>query len=65
LRCAAPWSVTSRPGCGLADVLGADPLSAAAFAARLLAEPHPLVAAGAGALVPSGHGRRADQRTQP
>jgi hypothetical protein len=44
LRCAAPWSVTSRPGCGLADVLGADPLSAAAFAARLLADPHPLQA---------------------
>jgi len=35
----------------LADVLGTDPVSAAAFAARLLADPHPLVAAGAGAWV--------------
>jgi hypothetical protein len=32
----------------LADVLGADPVEAAQFAATLLAEPHPLVAAGAG-----------------
>jgi hypothetical protein len=32
----------------LADVLGADPPLAAAFAAGLLADPHPLVAAGAG-----------------
>jgi hypothetical protein len=31
--------------------LGADPVLAAAFAARLLADPHPLVAAGAGAWV--------------
>ena len=35
----------------LAGVLGADPLPAAAFAARLLAGPHPLVTAGAGAWV--------------
>jgi hypothetical protein len=35
----------------LAGVLGADPASAAAFAARLLADPHPLVAAGAGVWV--------------
>jgi hypothetical protein len=35
----------------LADVLGTDPVPAAAFAARLLADPHPLVAAGAGAWV--------------
>jgi hypothetical protein len=35
----------------LAGVLGADPVPAAAFAARLLADPHPLVAAGAGAWV--------------
>jgi hypothetical protein len=32
----------------LADVLGADPMEAATFAATLLAQPHPLVAAGAG-----------------
>ena len=32
----------------LTEVLGADPLEAAKFAARLLAEPHPLVAGGAG-----------------
>jgi len=32
-------------------VLGTDPASAAAFAARLPADPHPLVAAGAGAWV--------------
>jgi hypothetical protein len=35
----------------LAHVLGADPVQAAAFAARLLADPHPLVPAGAGAWV--------------
>jgi hypothetical protein len=35
----------------LAGVLGTDPVLAAAFAARLLADPHPLVAAGAGAWV--------------
>ena len=32
----------------LADVLGADPMAAAQFAAELLSQPHPLVAAGAG-----------------
>jgi len=36
---------------GLAGVLGADPVSAATFAAGLLADPHPLVAAGVGAWV--------------
>jgi hypothetical protein len=35
----------------LAEVLGTDSVSAATFAARLLADPHPLVAAGAGAWV--------------
>ncbi len=35
----------------LAEVLGADPVSAAVFAAGLLADPHPLVAAGAGVWV--------------
>src|SRR5260370_30524054 len=35
----------------LAEVLGADPVPAAAFAAGLLAGPHPLVAAGAGVWV--------------
>src|SRR5712692_5928472 len=35
----------------LAEVLGTDPVPAAAFAARLLADPHPLVAAGAGVWV--------------
>ena len=35
----------------LADVLGADPALAASFAAGLLADPHPLVAAGAGVWV--------------
>jgi len=35
----------------LAGVLGTDPVPAAAFAARLLAGPHPLVAAGAGVWV--------------
>jgi hypothetical protein len=35
----------------LAGVLGTDPVSAAAFAAGLLADPHPLVAAGAGVWV--------------
>jgi hypothetical protein len=38
----------------LTEVLGADPLEAAKFAAGLLSEPHPLVAAGAGLwMVPS------------
>ena len=32
----------------LAEVLGADPMEAAQFAAELLSQPHPLVAAGAG-----------------
>ena len=32
----------------LADVLGADPMEAAQFAAELLSHPHPLVGAGAG-----------------
>jgi hypothetical protein len=32
----------------LAEVLGADPMEAARFAAELLSQPHPLVAAGAG-----------------
>ena len=35
----------------LADLLGDDPVSAPAFAVRLLADPHPLVAAGARAWV--------------
>ena len=35
----------------LAEVLGTDPVPAAAFAAGLLADPHPLVAAGAGVWV--------------
>ena len=43
----------------LAGVLGADPVSAAAFAAGLLVGPHPLVAAGAGVWVrPAGETAR-------
>jgi hypothetical protein len=38
-----------------ADILGADPLDAASFAAGLLAEPHPLVGAGAGLWVRSAY----------
>jgi hypothetical protein len=38
-----------------ADILGADPLDAAGFAAGLLTEPHPLVAAGAGLWVRSAY----------
>jgi hypothetical protein len=38
----------------LAEVLGAEPAEAAKFAAGLLAEPHPLVAAGAGMWVRQG-----------
>ncbi len=38
----------------LAKVLGGDPTSAATFAAELLADPHPLVAAGAGLWVRRG-----------
>jgi hypothetical protein len=39
----------------LADVLGADPTAAAEFAAELLADPHPLVAAGAGVWIREGY----------
>src|SRR5712692_8561165 len=46
----------------LAGVLGADPVSAAMFAAGLLADPHPLVAAGAGVWVrPAGETARIKQ----
>jgi hypothetical protein len=47
----APVAGDQRARAELADVLGADPVSAAAFAAGLLADPHPLVAAGAGVWV--------------
>ena len=62
--CSTVVRETQAPG-GQADVLGADPLSAAVFAARLLADPRSLAAAGAGAWVPSGHGRRAAQSARP
>jgi hypothetical protein len=44
-------SFCSPNGAELADVLGADPMEAAQFAAELLSQPHPLVAAGAGVWV--------------
>lgn len=50
-----------QAGRELAEVLGAAPARAAALAARLLAEPHPLVAAGAGGVAAAGLGDRAVQ----
>jgi len=44
----APLAADEQAERELAEVLGAAPAQAALFAARLLAEPHPLVAAGAG-----------------
>jgi hypothetical protein len=44
----APLAAEERAGRELAEILGVSPAQAAAFAARLLAEPHPMVAAGAG-----------------
>ncbi len=52
--CGALAETDPTPGSDLGQVLGCDPFDAAAFARRLIAEPHPLVATGAGLWVRGG-----------